>query len=222
MSYCSHCRVHVRGEDSSCPLCLNTLPDSRGERGEPIFPEIPPRIEKKILMKIMLFISIIVLVAALFIWRLIEDAPFSWIVTTLLGIVTFWLWMIFVMRRRIHMQKRITGALFIVAALSVFWDWKIGWRGWSVDYVIPVACMISLLALAVIGRVFRLPWSDYLTYLLIVCIFGLVLSLFLLFDVVNVIYPTLLCIACCAISLAGLLIFRGEEILFELQKRMHV
>ena len=61
MSYCSHCRVHVRGEDSSCPLCLNTLPDSRGERGERSSRD-SAAYRKKILMKIMLFISIIVLV----------------------------------------------------------------------------------------------------------------------------------------------------------------
>ena len=125
------------------------------------------------------------------------------------------------MRRRIHMQKNYRRSVHrrgVVRVLGL--ENRMGEGGPSTTSFRRLYDF--LLALAVIGRVFRLPWSDYLTYLLIVCIFGLVLNLFLLFDVVNVIYPTLLCIACCAIFLAGLLIFRGEEILFELQKRMHV
>jgi len=68
-------------------------------------------------------------------------------------------------------------------------DWKIGWRGWSLDYAVPILCVAALLVMYITAKVMRLSARDYISYFLLGGLFGIVPVLFILFDIVKVDYP---------------------------------
>ena len=50
-------------------------------------------------------------------------------------------------------------------------DWVTGWHGWSIDYVIPIICMVAMVLLAVIVKIKHMEISDYIIYLSLIHIY---------------------------------------------------
>jgi hypothetical protein len=112
--------------------------------------------------------------------------------------------------------------VLIVSALAILWDWRIGWRGWSLDYAIPVLCVAAMLVMYVTAKVMKLSARNYIAYFLLGGLFGVIPVLFILFNLVKVIYPSIISVAVSIIFLSAILIFQGDNIKAELQKRMHI
>jgi len=222
MSYCNHCRVHLRGKSDRCVLCGNalvnaTLPDTEGE----IFPDIPLAVESHLAIRILVFISIVGAVVS-FAVRMIIPSSVNWPIFVVLGLVSVWLSLIFIVRKRYNIHKTIVWQVTIVAGLSLFWDWETGWRGWSLDYLIPSLFIAALLVMYITAKIFRLSIRDYLFYALLSGLFGIVPIAFILFGWVDILYPSIICVAISIIFLAALFIFEGKNIKNELNKRMHI
>jgi hypothetical protein len=110
----------------------------------------------------------------------------------------------------------------IISLLSIFWDWQTGWRGWSLDYIISIACVTAIIVMYVTARIMKLRVRDYITYALLAGLFGVIPILFILFNWVNVLYPSVICVAISIVFLSAIFIFQGENIKMELKKRMHI
>ncbi len=222
MQYCSNCRVHIRGTKNECPLCGNTLSSDGNTAGlEEIYPVIPPIYERHLAFRIMIFISIVVIVSSFVIYT-IYPSTVDWPMFVLFGLISMWLSLTVVIRKMYNITKNIMWQVIIVSALSVAWDWGTGWRGWSLDYVIPILCVAAIVVMYVTAKVMRLSVRDYISYFLLDGLFGIVPILFIIFDWINVLYPSIISVAACIIFLSAILIFQGENIKAELHKRMHI
>jgi len=108
----------------------------------------------------------------------------------LLGLVSAWL-----------------SLVYILSGLVVFWDWKIGWRGWSLDYAVPILCVAALLVMYITAKVMRLA-RDYISYFLLGGLFGIVPV------------PSLVSVAASIIFLAAIIIFQGDSIKEEFKTKV--
>ena len=222
MQFCNHCQVHIRESDDKCTLCGNILtPKEYINEPVEIFPTIPPFYESHLAMRIMIFISIASVVVS-FAINMIFPSNINWPILFMFGLISVWLGLFFILQKRYHIPKKIIWQVAILSILSVFWDWKTGWRGWSLDYVIPISCLSAMIIMYVTAKIMNLSIRDYIIYSLIDGFFGIIPILFILFDWVNVIYPSIISIAVSIISLAAIFIFQGENIKVELDKRMHI
>lgn len=222
MQYCSQCRLKVRGRRERCVLCGNTLITSDAEKdSEEVFPEIPPAYESHFAIKILAFISFAVVVAS-FAIRIIFPTDINWPVFVIFGLVSMWLGLIVVVRKKHNMPKTIIWQVTVVSLLSVFWDWQTGWRGWSLDYLIPILYVAAELVMYITAKIMRLSIRDYLTYALLDGLFGILPILFILLGWVRTLYPSILCAAFSVIFLAAIFIFQGDQIKRELNKKMHI
>ena len=220
MKYCRHCKVLIRDDRERCVLCENTL-EKTGGKSEDIFPVIPPFYESKLALKIMVFISIIaIVVSAAF--SFIFPAEKSWSFLFIFAILSIWAGLVNILQKRYQIPKKIVWQVFIVSVLAIFWDYRIGWIGWSLDYVIPIATISAMIIMYVTAKILKLSVSDYITYALIDGVFGIIPVLFLLLDLVDVRFPSIISIGFSIISLSGIFIFQGKEIREEIQKRMHI
>jgi hypothetical protein len=138
------------------------------------------------------------------------------------GLLSMWLSLTTALRKRYNITKSIMWQVLIVSALAILWDWRIGWRGWSLDYAIPVLCVAAMLVMYVTAKVMKLSARNYIAYFLLGGLFGVIPVLFILFNLVNVIYPSIISVAVSIIFLSAILIFQGDNIKAELQKRMHI
>ena len=220
MNCCSHCNVHLRGNKHTCPLCGNVLPVNNNNEIE-VYPIIPPSYERHLAIRILLFISIVSIVISFVIYT-IFPSELNWPTLVVFGVLSMWLSLILVIKKRHNITKNIMWQVTVVAALSVFWDWRLGWIRWSLDYVIPAACITAIVVMYITAKIMKLSVRDYISYFFLAGLFGLIPILFLIFKWVNVVYPSILSVAVSIIFTAAILIFQGENIISELNKKMHI
>lgn len=220
MKYCDNCLVHIRGHQEKCPLCKTNILDD-GLPQDEVFPDIPLIYERHLAIRIMIFISIVTIVVS-FAFHRLYPTTINWPILVVFGLVSMWLSLIVVIWKRHHISKNIMWQVIIVSALAILWDLKIGWRGWSLDYVIPITCVSAMFVMYITAKITKLRLKDYLIYFLLDGVFGIIPILFILFHWVNVIYPSVICVAISIIFISAIFVFQGENIKIELNKRMHI
>ncbi|MGO1470691.1 MAG: DUF6320 domain-containing protein [Tissierella sp.] len=221
MKYCRHCKVYIREERERCTLCENILEEEVRGKSEDVFPDIPPFYESHLALKIMVFISIVAVVVSFGI-NMIFPSHINWPILFMFAVISIWIGLIIIVQKRYHIPKKIIWQTVIISILAIFWDYQIGWRGWSLDYVIPIACVSAMIIMYVTAKIMNLSVRDYITYAFLDGIFGIIPIIFILFDLVNIIYPSIISIGFSIISLSAIFIFQGEEIKAEINKRMHI
>lgn len=224
MKYCRHCKVYIRGKNDKCPLCENLLekrPIEEKEEGEDIFPQVESFYKSNLAIKIMIFISIVALVVSFGI-NLIFPSRINWPVLFLLALVSIWIGLIIIVQKRYHIPKKILWQVIIISFLAIFWDYYTGWRGWALNYVIPISIVSAMIIMYITAKIMNLSIRDYITYALLDGIFGIIPIIFIIFNLVDVIYPSIISIGFSIISLSAIFIFQGKEIKAEFAKRMHI
>jgi len=157
-----------------------------------------------------------------FVLNKIFPSNINWPMFVIFGLISMWLSLIVIVKKRHNITKTIMWQVIVVSALSIIWDWRIGWRGWSLDYAIPVLCVAATLVMYITAKVMKLSVRDYIAYFLLDGLFGIIPIIFIYFKLVNVFYPSMITVAVSIIFLSAILIFQGENIKIELDKRMHI
>lgn len=220
MKYCDNCKVSVEGKWENCPLCQVKLSGDDKEQ-EDTFPVITfVYKEHTKFFKVMLLISIIIASISVSLNMLLPQR--AWSLFILGGLGSVWASLITAINKRNNIPKNIVYQVMIISVVVIVWDLLTGWKGWSLDYVIPFICVFAMISMAVISKVLRLHIEDYLLYVIIDGMFGIIPIVFLLIGFLNVLYPTLICIVGSIISLSTILIFEGESLKVELKKRFHM
>ena len=198
------------------------LPGDNGtDPQQEIYPDIPPFYERHMAIRIMAFISVVALVAG-FVIHNIFPSEVNWPMYEVLGLISMWVSLIVVLRKRHNIPKNIMWLVLIVSVLSVIWDWRTGSKGWSLDFVTPIVSASAMIVMYVTAKIMNLSVGDYVAYFLLAALFGIIPVIFILLDLINVIYPSVICVAVSIIFLSAIIIFQGENIKAELSKRMHV
>lgn len=220
MQYCDHCQVNIRGNKERCPLCKNRIP-ADDEGTSHVYPDIPLVYERHLIIRMLLFITVVTIVVGLAVYRLVFYNV-NWLIFMLLGLLSMWLSIALVFRNKNNITNNIMWFVILVSSLSVLWDWKIGWKGWSLDYVIPIVCVTAIFAMYVAAKAMRLSAKDYMIYFLLGGLFGIIPILFILFNWLNVLFPSIISVSVSIIFLSAIIIFQGENIRSELDKKMHL
>ena len=112
--------------------------------------------------------------------------------------------------------------VIIVSLLSFLWDYFTGFYKWSITYVIPIVCVIGSLNIIFLLKIFKIYIEDYLIYFIIVALLGFVPILFLVFNLVTTDIPSLICIFISAILFILMIVFKKNDIIDELRRRLHI
>jgi len=220
MQYCENCKVHVRGNNKKCPLCQNSINKNGSDTNE-IFPDIPVSYQNNLILRMMIFLSLSIIVISFSI-NAMFPTKVNWSMIVISGIVCMWISLGLVIKKRHNIPKSILWQVGVISILAVIWDWRTGWIGWSLDFVIPIACLVAMIVMYVTGKIMHLSVRDFLFYLLMDGIFGIIPIAFLILDIIKYRYPSIICVAVSIISLTAIVIFEGENMKEELNKRMHL
>lgn len=221
MQSCIHCKVNIMGEHSVCPLCGGILED-KGEQSYDVFPQIPTIYQEfNFFIRLLVLISIVAVVIS-FAINMIFTEKSRWSILVAAGVLCMWISLYFIIRKRNNIAKTILWQVGIIIVLSLIWDKSMGWIGWSIDYVIPTVCVLTMIVMAVGAKILKIGVRDQTVYLLLDAIFGFIPAVFIIFGKVNVLFPSVICVAASIISLSALILFEGDNIKTELYKRMHI
>lgn len=210
MRLCEKCGVTVEGAMKYCPLCQAETRKLDGDTRE-TFPSIPTVYKKyNLFFRILIFASVVAGVVSVTV-NLLIPTPVFWAFFVLVGIACMWVMLAISVRKRRNIPKSILYQVVVVSLLAVLWDAITGWHGWSLNYVLPIVCTGAMIAMSVIARVLNLHFEDFIIYILIDAVFGIVPVIFLISGHVQAPIPSFCCVAGSVISLAALFLFEGER-----------
>ena len=222
MKTCPNCKITVGGGDT-CPLCQSELvgPDS-----PPIFPTVEPEQRRlSMLYKILAFclLSATVLCGALDFMGGRGSARGHWSLIVLFCVVSLLVMLRILVRPHPNLPRLMFQLLVGVSLVVLLCDWYVGFPGFSVDYVVPILCSVTLLLNFILAFIHRCYTENGLVYLLMNIFIGVVPYLVLLLrhgDRSTTWWAV--CLVISVITFLGLAVFRGRSLWVELQKRLHL
>lgn len=220
MLTCKKCGVTLSGAPERCPLCQGDL--SGSPDGEEQFPVIPaPAHPHRTLIRFIALGTVAVAAGCVSV-NLSFPHRGWWSFFVVAGVASFWLNFAIVIRKLGNIPKTILWQVSLVSALALAWDFATGFRGWSIDYVLPVICSCAMVAMAVIARIMRLRIEDYIIYLVLDSILGIIPLTLILLGSLRTVLPSAICVAVSVVSLTALLLFEGPALRHEILRRLHV
>lgn len=220
MKRCYKCNVDVNSSLNKCPLCQNEIESGKVENS--VFPLIPTIYKShRLLYKILSFISIFGVIVCLTINSIVSK-EISWFWFVVAGILCFWITLITaVRRRRSHFMKLLFTEFNLIIITTILWDYFTGWSLWSVNYVLPFICISYILAMFIMRIFFKYYIKDYMIYITLNCLIGIVPLFLLLFKVVTVTWPSIVSGLISIFVVALLAIFNRKSFTKELTRRFH-
>lgn len=219
MEHCKNCKIDVAGKRRRCPLCQGNLSGTPTEESFPVIPTIYHQFN--FLFKILLFITIAGAVIAVAINLIFEETGL-WSHFVVFGVICLWLSLSFAIRKRKNIPKGLLYQVILLSLLCIFWDFLTGWRGWSIDYAIPILCLSVMAAMAVLSKVLEWQIENIIIYFCIDALFGIIPLIFVLTRIVNVRIPSIICVAGSILSVAAIAVFKGDSIWAELKRRLYL
>lgn len=221
MKYCEKCKVNVEGNRKYCPLCQSQLTELTPENRE-AFPKIPTVYRQyHLFFRLLIFLSVAAVVICS-VLNALFPAPGPWALFVAGGVACLWVSLAILVKKRRNIPKNIIYQTVAISILAVVWDLCMGWRGWSVDYVIPIVCGTAMIVLVIITRTMRRYVEDRVVYILLDGWFSLVPLVFLLTGKLSTQLPSLICIGIGVLSIAAILVFDWEAVRAEVRRRMHL
>lgn len=237
MRYCDKCKVNVIGTREYCPLCQMKLlregrkegdesfhngdDDKEHEMTQETFPHIPTIYQRyQMVFRMLGFLSIAAIVISLTLNLLLRSKHW-WSLFVIAGVSCFWVSFYVAFRKRKNIPKNILYQVVVLSVIVVLWDYMTGWRGWSIDFAIPIVCLSDLLVLYILSKIMHSDVEDFMIYTLIGSVFGITPIIFYVLGWLQVVFPSILCVASSVLFLAGVIIFQGDKMREELRRRLH-
>lgn len=223
MDYCENCKVSIKGDWEICPLCQTSMKQENSEdknTGTSFLND--PLLFNRDQAKQTFFRVSLLLILLYFIAQIFYPFKFFGLEYILFGLFITWTLGIIFVRKRRNLAKVITYYLLLISLATIYFDYLFGWRGWSITFVVPIISMSALLAIFIAMQVINLKVQDYVLYLQLAALFGLIPLLFLIMNWVGHPLPSLLSVILSIIMFIGVLIRYRKLLIRELQKRMHI
>jgi hypothetical protein len=219
MKHCDKCNVNIRGNETVCPLCQNSL---QGAAHEEVYPDVPSTYRQfSLFFKLLILCTIAGCITCVAINIILPKSGF-WSVLVLLGALSFWTTLAYAIRKKDNIAKDITVWVLIISLFSIVWDCSTGWHGWSLNFAFPIACGFSVVSLTILSKVMKLRGEDYIIYLVVDICIGAVPILLFAAGIISVVIPSAICMALSIVSITALILFEGKNILDEIKKNFHV
>lgn len=228
MKYCRNCKALIHGGAGKCPLCQNNTTDPPADMQKPAdadyadYPAVPLKVpQMHLFLRVLLLCSAAIgIICTVINLILIETG--LWCLFVLAGIACVWVNLYLFIRKRKNIIKNITYQMVSATILALLWDLFTGWRGWSIDFVLPIAAACALVLLMVLTPALKIAATDAVLYVGTFIVLSWAAMALWLTGCLHVVFPTLICFGIGLISLAALLIFAGKPIAAEIHRRFHV
>lgn len=222
MLYCEHCKVELPGVQSRCPLC-KSRPAGDPDTGYRPYPELKAShmTLSRTLVIWAAFAGVCAAAICVGINFAIPDYGW-WSFFVIAGIASFWIDFAILLKKRRNLPKNIIWQVVLVSIIALIWDFATGYRGWSLDFVIPILSSVAMFVLIIVSKAQKLGVQDYIVYLVMACVLGLVSFVMLLTGLVNVVVPSVVSFISAVVFLAFLLFFEGKTLWAEFQRRLHM
>ena len=222
MAKCKNCNIEILDETVSCPLCQSILEQT--DDLENMYPDVRVKMRPySVLARIYLFTSL-VLQAVLTIINLItfDQYPLWWSAITGLLLLYFYMVIRYALVGQSGYKEKVIILLVIAVLTAVACDFVAGYRGWSVDYVLPAGILLmdaTILSLMIYNK---RNWQSYMMWQILTVLFSIIPIVLYLMKLEHNEYLAFLPMAASATLFLGTLIIGDRRARTELKRRFHL
>lgn len=227
MNVCKTCNAKIIDDTTRCPLCKGVLASNdeqvrSGVTAEYRYPNVSRKLRvESILKRVLVFATLVASVICVYIDYTVETSlHFSIIVV---GALVYALLMLFSFtNKREGYRKRTFGLCFYGFIYVVVIDWVTGYRGWSVNYILPSIYILLAIAMLVLMIVNNRNWQSYLILLLGLTVISGASLVLVRMGIITFTVLSVIAFFFCGFAFAGTLIFGGQEAQREMKRRFYI
>ena len=221
MSRCQKCNVIILDHTDRCPLCKHVLEED-GTSTEDMYPNAIAVTKRfRFLENLFLFLSILIECLLVSInYNADPQVPWS-IVAGLVFIYANIVFRLAIVGKSGYMFKTIS-LIILAVAMMLGIDYVTGYRGWSLDFVVPSAILVVDLVIFLLILINRRNWQSYIMWQILML---LVRVAMLILYLVGIITNPYVMGAAGFVSLflfLGTLIIGDRRARVELHRRFHI
>jgi len=128
--------------------------------------------KSELIIKIAIIISIFIALILVLINKLVSP-EIHWSALANAGIIYAWITIIYSINKRTNIAGHVLIQLIAIAILTTYIDYKIGFRGWSLEMAIPIIIIVANITMLILTIVSYKKYVRYAIYQLIICILSL-------------------------------------------------
>lgn len=220
MAKCNKCNVEILDETEVCPLCMSILQQT--DPVENMYPDVRLRVRNLTLFcNIYLFLAIC-LESALVVINLLTDARIMWCLIPGLAMLYFYLVLRYAILGKSGHRSKIVVLILWAVLSAVAVDMAIGYRGWSVDYVLPAGIILVDVLILFCMYWNRKNWQSYIMWQLLMLLCSLIPVGLYLAGLEHNHYLAFMPIVASAALFLGTVIIGDRRARLELARRFHV
>lgn len=220
MGKCWNCKVEILDETECCPLCKSILEQT--EELENMYPDVRIRMRRlKLFSRIYLFCAILA-EAALFCVNLLTESQIWWSAITGLAFLYFYMVLRYAILGKSGYKSKVTVLVILSILIAVVIDFVLGYRGWSVDYVLPVGILVvdAVVLICMIGN--RRNWQSYMMWQILMILCSLIPMGLYIKELEQNPYMAFLPLAVSVTIFLGTIIIGDRRARMELVRRFHI
>lgn len=220
MSKCLNCKIEILDETGRCPLCQSILKQT--EALENMYPDVRIRLRRlDFFSRIYLFFSII-LEVLLFSINFIRYDGIWWCAIPALALLYGYVVLRYAVIGQSGYRSKAILLTLLFVLITIAIDFITGYRGWSLDYILPLGILAMDIIIIICMIINRKNWQSYLMWQLLTVLCSIIPILFYLLGMEKQLPFVLLPMAASAILFLGTMILGGRRAKTELKRRFHI
>ena len=156
-----------------------------------------------------LFVALEIVFATI---NIMTHGEYPFIGPVMLGLFVGWITVLTTMYLRNNLLKVITWEVIVAIVVDVYIDIKTGFKGWSVNWMIPLTLIALAIATIIIAHVLKLRLDEYILYIVMDIVMALLQIIFIKNGKNTFPWPAVISIMAYLIMLAAVLIFRFRDL----------
>lgn len=220
MRYCKTCKINYDTDLEHCILCGGDLEIGEHDHSVYKFKKASKKPKSNFFFRLFIFLNIMSILVTLGL-DYIDGLPLSWsLIVSATNIYTVIL-LVILANPNFWVSKFTKIVIFTISVIIII-GLSIRDRSWAIDIVFPLAILSTMFMLTILIITNRKKWFDYFSSLLVLTIFGLVPGLLFIFNVLEVTWPSIVCVIYSIITLLGMIFLPSKNAREEFKRRFHV
>ncbi len=219
MKKCVSCNVNIENNLQNCPLC-NAKTEAISDEYVNGYPNVKRTYVYELICKILLYFSIAGSLVCIVINNYVSREN-PWSLISIVGQFYLYFSMKYILRKNRFIPIFILIQIVLIGVVVLVIDFSVGWKGWSVNFVIPFAIVGGMITLSVISIFKFRKYSEYIFYIFIIGLIGTFPLFSLIFKLSSVVWPGLLCFLYSVCTIIFMFVFLGRRFNNELKRRLH-
>ena len=222
MKLCKKCQVEILDDTSVCPLCSSVLEITGEDSPGTGYPDVKA-VSRKLTFIVRLYSFLAIITeAALILINYFFLPGVWWSAVSGISILYCYLTLKYSLQKNRGYKAMITVQIIGAVLLVIAADNIVGYRGWSVNYVLPGAVLLLEATIAVLMVVNVSNWQSYLLMQILTVLVSVFCILLWKLGVITSPLVSFLAMAVSLCMLLGTLIFGDRKAKAELKRRFHV